>query len=84
MDGIDRYSSLLRFIRETKMEGGVETIVARLNIEYYKKLLETNTDEPSRQIVMRLLAEEQAKLVGAISKAIVREAEKARGHEPGS
>jgi hypothetical protein len=84
MDRIDRYSSLLRFIRETKMEGGVETIVARLNIEYYKKLLETDTDEPRRQIVMRLLAEEQAKLVGAISKAIVREAEKARGHEPGS
>jgi hypothetical protein len=80
MDGIDRYSSLFRFIHETKMEGGVESIVARLNIEYYKKLLETDTDEPRRQIVMRLLAEEQAKLVGAISKAIVREA---RAHEPG-
>lgn len=65
------------------MEGGVETIVARLKIEHYKKLLETETDEPRRQIVMRLLADEQAKLVGAISKAIVREAEKARGHEPG-
>jgi hypothetical protein len=77
MDGIDRYSSLFRFIQE---EGGVETVVARLNIEHYKKLLETDTDEPRRQIVMRLLAEEQAKLVGAISKAIVREA---RAHETG-
>jgi hypothetical protein len=71
MDETDRYSSLLRFIRETKMEGGVDTIVARLKIEHYKKLLETDTDETRRKIVMRLLAEEHAKLVEAISKAIV-------------
>ena len=74
MDEIDRYSSLLRFIRETKMEGGVDTIVVRLKIEHYKKLLETDADETRRKIVMRLLGEEQAKLVEAISKAIVREA----------
>ena len=71
MDETDRYSSLLRFIRETKMEGGVDTIVTRLKIEYYKKLLETDTDETRRKIVMRLLAEEHTKLVEAISKAIV-------------
>jgi hypothetical protein len=74
MDEIDRYSSLLRFIQETKMEGGVDTIVARLKIEHYRKLLETEADETRRKIVMRLLGEEQAKLVEAISKAIVREA----------
>jgi hypothetical protein len=72
MDETDRYSSLLRFIHETKMEGGVDTMVVRLKIEHYKKLLENDTDETRRQIVMRLLAEEHAKLVEAISKAIVR------------
>jgi hypothetical protein len=35
-------------------------------------LLETDIDETRRQIVMRLLAEEHAKLVEAISKSIVR------------
>lgn len=50
--------------------------IARLNIEYYKKLLETEIDETTRRIVRRLLAEEHANLVEAISKAIVREAEK--------
>lgn len=36
--------------------------VARLNIEHYKRLLATETDEQRRQIVMRLLAEEEAKI----------------------
>ena len=80
MDETYRYSLLLRFIHETKMEGGVDTIVARLKIAHYNKVLETDTDETRRQIVMRLLAEEHARLVEAISKAIVREA---RAHETG-
>jgi ATP sulfurylase len=50
--------------------------IARLNIEYYNKLLETEIDETQRRIVTRLLAEEHANLIEAISKAIVREAEK--------
>jgi hypothetical protein len=50
--------------------------IARLNIEYYKKLLETEIDETQRRIVTRLLAEEHANLIEAISKTIVREAEK--------
>jgi hypothetical protein len=58
------------------MEDSVETII--LNIERYKKLLENDIDEPTRQMVMRLLAEEQANLDEAISKAFVREAKKAR------
>jgi ABC-type siderophore export system fused ATPase/permease subunit len=50
--------------------------IARLNIEYYKKLLETEIDETTRRIVTRLLAEEHSNLVEAISIAIVRDAEK--------
>jgi hypothetical protein len=36
--------------------------VARLNIEHYQRLLATETDETKRQTLMRLLAEEEAKL----------------------
>lgn len=36
--------------------------VARLNIEHYKRLLERETDEARRQQLLRLLAEEEAKL----------------------
>jgi len=36
--------------------------VARLNIEHYRKLLANETDETRRQTIMRLLAEEEAKL----------------------
>jgi hypothetical protein len=59
------------------MEDRLDTIV-RLNIEHFKKLLETDIDETKRQMVKRLLAEEHANLVEAISKAILREAEKDR------
>jgi uncharacterized protein Yka (UPF0111/DUF47 family) len=62
---------------ETIIRLNIEHYIARLNIEHYKKLLETDIDETKRQIVMRLLAEEQANFLGAISKAIVREAGKA-------
>lgn len=36
--------------------------VTRLNIEHYRKLLATETDELRRQTLLRLLAEEEAKL----------------------
>jgi hypothetical protein len=36
--------------------------VARLNIERFRKLLSTETDEAKRQTILRLLAEEEAKL----------------------
>ena len=36
--------------------------VARLNIEHFRKLLATETDEKKRQLLARLLAEEEAKL----------------------
>ena len=38
--------------------------VARLNIEHYRRLLATETDEARRQTLLRLLAEEEAKLAG--------------------
>lgn len=44
------------------MKGGIERTVARLNIEHYKKLLENETNATKRQMLMRLLAEEEAKL----------------------
>ena len=36
--------------------------IARLNIEHFRKLLATETDETKRRTVLRLLAEEEAKL----------------------
>jgi hypothetical protein len=40
----------------------VDKTVARLNIEHYRRLLEKETDERQRQMLLRLLAEEEAKL----------------------
>lgn len=37
--------------------------VARLNIEHFRRLLATETDEDRRRTLQRLLAEEEAKLV---------------------
>jgi len=36
--------------------------IARLNVEHYRKLLVNETDETQRQVIARLLAEEEAKL----------------------
>jgi hypothetical protein len=36
--------------------------VAQLNIDHYRRLLEKETDEQRRQMLLRLLAEEEAKL----------------------
>lgn len=43
----------------------LDRIVASLNIEHYKRLLATETDEPQRQMLLRLLAEEEKKLAQA-------------------
>lgn len=40
----------------------MDKTVADLNIEHYKKLLATETDPVKRQMIQRLLAEEEAKL----------------------
>jgi hypothetical protein len=36
--------------------------IARLNIEHFRRLLAVETDETKRQTILRLLAEEEAKL----------------------
>ena len=40
----------------------MDRTVASLNIEHYKRLLESETDEQKRKVLLRLLAEEEAKL----------------------
>lgn len=40
----------------------MDRAVARLNIEHYRRLLARETDETRRQTILRLLAEEEAKL----------------------
>ena len=40
----------------------MEKTVARLNVEHYRQLLTTETDQVKRQTLMRLLTEEEAKL----------------------
>jgi hypothetical protein len=40
----------------------MDRTVARLNIEHYRRLLATESDETRRQVIQRLLAEEEAKL----------------------
>ena len=42
--------------------------VARLNIEHFRRLLAKETDESRRQVIERLLAEEEAKLAGNAPK----------------
>jgi hypothetical protein len=41
----------------------MDRTIARLNIEHYRRLLARETDESRRQTIMRLLAEEEAKLI---------------------
>ena len=44
---------------------GIATLdrtVAHLNIEHYKRLLETETDPQRRDLLLRLMAEEEAKI----------------------
>jgi hypothetical protein len=44
--------------------------ISRLNIDHYRRLLATDTDESKRQTVMRLLAEEEAKLSKKIEECV--------------
>ncbi len=40
--------------------------IAKANIEHFKKLLGTETDAPKRDVLKRLLAEEELKLAAAL------------------
>jgi hypothetical protein len=46
----------------------MEQFIRRQNIEYYRRLLETVTDETDRQRILKLLAEEQKKQLEADAK----------------
>jgi len=43
----------------------MDMFIARLNIEHFRKQLAEGTDETKRQVLVRLLAEEEAKLAGS-------------------
>jgi len=43
----------------------MDRTVAHLNIEHYRRLLATETDESKRKMLQKLLAEEEAKLARA-------------------
>jgi hypothetical protein len=40
----------------------LDTMVARLNVEHYRKILSEEIDETKRQTLLQLIAEETAKL----------------------
>jgi hypothetical protein len=42
----------------------MDKFVAKANIEHYRRLLAKESDEAKRQLLARLLAEEEAKLTG--------------------
>ncbi len=46
----------------------MDKMVARLNIEHFRKQLDAEKDETKRQMLLRLLDEEQAKLAALISR----------------
>ena len=46
----------------------MDRAVARLNIEHYRELLATETDKDKRETILRLLAEEEAKLAATGSR----------------
>jgi hypothetical protein len=48
--------------KRKRLEKIVLKLVARLNIEHFRKKLAEESDETKRQILSRLLAEEEAKL----------------------
>lgn len=47
----------------------MDRTVARLNIEYFRKRLATETDEAKRQMILRLLADEEAKLAALTARS---------------
>ncbi len=43
----------------------MDNFIARLNIEHYRKVLADEADEKRRQKILKLLAEQEAKLAAA-------------------
>ncbi len=46
----------------------MDVAIAKTNIEHFKKLLESETDEAKRAVLQRLLAEEEQKLAAALKR----------------
>jgi hypothetical protein len=46
----------------------MDKMVARLNIEHLRNQLATETDKTKRQTMLRILAEEEAKLAGLLNR----------------
>jgi len=46
----------------------MDRTVAHMNVEHYRRLLAVETDEARRQVLLRLLAEEEAK-IGIVKKS---------------
>ena len=46
----------------------MDKLVAQLNIEHFRKLLANVTDASRRETLLRLLAEEEAKLAAALKR----------------
>ena len=44
-----------------QQEGRMDRFIHRKNLEHYRTLLATTTDEAQRQMLLKLLAEEEAK-----------------------
>lgn len=51
---------------EGQLSFGMDVAIAKANIEHFKKLLETETDEKKRAVLQDLLAEEELKLAAAL------------------
>ena len=49
----------------------MDTFVVSLNVELFRRLLERETDELRRQAIVRLLAQEEAKLIDLDGKLCV-------------
>jgi hypothetical protein len=47
----------------------LDRTVAKLNVEHYRRLLATETDEARRQVLLTLLAEEESKLAQVQAEA---------------
>ena len=50
--------------------GGIDRTIARLNIEHFRKLLSEDLDEAKREVIRRLLFEEEAKLA-ALDRCLI-------------
>ena len=60
----------------------MDQTISRLNIEHYRRKLATEQDETMRQTLMRLLAEEQAKLAALDNSLERRQPSSGLGRKP--